>query len=55
MITNARVTKEQDLDISEEIQVVKLSPEEVDEKIISGEINCSDTIALYFLYKLKIK
>jgi 8-oxo-dGTP pyrophosphatase MutT (NUDIX family) len=50
---NAVVTKAQDLDISEEIEVVTLSAKSVEEKIISGEINCSDTVALYFLYKLK--
>jgi 8-oxo-dGTP pyrophosphatase MutT (NUDIX family) len=50
---NVKITKDQDLDISEEIEIVKLSMKEVEEKIISGEINCSDTVALYALYRLK--
>jgi ADP-ribose pyrophosphatase len=50
---NVKITAKQQLDISEEIEVLKLSEKEVEEKIICGEINCSDTIALYLLYKLK--
>lgn len=50
---NAMITTKQQLDISEEIEVMLLTAKQVEEKIISGEINCSDTIALYTLYKLK--
>jgi 8-oxo-dGTP pyrophosphatase MutT (NUDIX family) len=50
---NAKITEPQRLDISEEIEVISLSPSQVEEKIMSGEINCSDTVALYTLYKLK--
>ncbi|MCW3072667.1 MAG: hydrolase [Bacteroidetes bacterium] len=49
----AKIIKPQKPDVSEEIEVVMLTAKEVEEKIISGEINCSDTIALYTLYKLK--
>jgi 8-oxo-dGTP pyrophosphatase MutT (NUDIX family) len=49
------ITKPQNLDVSEEIQVIKLTKEQVDEKILNGEINCSDTIALYALFRLRSK
>jgi ADP-ribose pyrophosphatase len=48
-----KITKMQQLDISEEIETVELSENEVEEKIMLGEINCSDTIDLYLLYKLR--
>lgn len=51
--TNAVITANQDLDETEEIEVVEISEKEVEEKIMNGEINCSDTIALYMIYKLK--
>ncbi|HEX8514657.1 MAG TPA: NUDIX hydrolase [Bacteroidia bacterium] len=50
---NAMITTDQQLDVSEEIEVVTLSLRDTEEKIMSGEINCSDTVALYTLYKLK--
>lgn len=50
---DVEITKEQDLDESEEIEIVSLSKEDVAEKILSGEINCSDTIALFALYQLQ--
>jgi 8-oxo-dGTP pyrophosphatase MutT (NUDIX family) len=49
---NCKITKEQKLDDTEEIEVVTLSLEAVNEMILKGEINCSDTIALYTIYKL---
>lgn len=52
--TNVKITKEKKLDISEEIEVVKLSLQEVTEKIMNGEINCTDTIALFAMYKIKL-
>jgi ADP-ribose pyrophosphatase len=52
---DAEITTEQKPDVSEEIEVIELTKEEVNEKIISGEINCSDTIALYHLFLLKSK
>ncbi|HEY0031333.1 MAG TPA: NUDIX hydrolase [Bacteroidia bacterium] len=37
----------------EGIELVTLSARQVEEKVISGEINCSDTVALYTIFKLK--
>ncbi|MDQ3047463.1 MAG: NUDIX hydrolase [Bacteroidota bacterium] len=53
LATNVRITEPQDLDDSEEIEIVKLTAGEIELKIISGEINCADTVALYCIYKLK--
>jgi 8-oxo-dGTP pyrophosphatase MutT (NUDIX family) len=53
--TDVKITKPQQLDISEEIEVVTIAANEMNEKIISGEINCSDTLALFTLYKAKRK
>ena len=51
--TEVTITKEQKLDASEEIEVITLTLEEIKEKIVNGEINCSDTVALFTLYLLK--
>jgi ADP-ribose pyrophosphatase len=50
---NVSISKAQQLDVSEEIEVIKLKEKEVETKILNGEINCSDTVALYYLYRLK--
>lgn len=53
LATNVEVSQAQELDETEEIEIVEVSPEEMESKIVSGEINCSDTLALYLIYKLK--
>ncbi len=53
LVTNVKITEPQDLDDSEEIEIVRLTSEQIESKIISGEINCADTVALYCIYKLK--
>ena len=48
-------TRKQNLDETEDLEVEPISLTCVDEKIRSGEINCSDTLALIALAKLKGK
>lgn len=50
-----RCTRRQIPDETEELEVEAISLMEVDEKIKTGEINCSDTIALIALARLKGK
>ena len=47
------VTQAQCLDSTEAIEVVSVPPGEVDGRVIAGEINCSDTLALLGLVRLK--
>lgn len=52
LLTNARIQKEQDLDETENIELVKIPISKLDEKIMSGEIHVADTIAALTLAKL---
>lgn len=45
--------REQQLDVSEMIDVVEFNPDEIESAIIKGEIWSSSTIAAYFLWKMK--
>lgn len=44
---------EQRLDSNEEIEVITLTPEEIEQKIINGQIYCGPTIAGWYLLKTK--
>jgi 8-oxo-dGTP pyrophosphatase MutT (NUDIX family) len=52
VVPNARIEQEQDLDATENIELVKIPIEKIDEKIASGEIRVADTIAALTLARL---
>lgn len=52
LLKNARVQREQKLDETEDIELVFIPVQELDQKIKSGEIRASDTIALIALARL---
>lgn len=53
LMKNARVTEPKQLDEHENIRLVYVPLAEVDSLIVSGEINCSPTIAAWHLLQLK--
>ncbi len=50
---NVEITEKQQLDETENIEIVKIPIKEIDHKIKSGEICCSETITILTLAKLK--
>jgi len=54
MVGDAVITSGQNLDETEEIEIIRISiKKELDQCILNGEINCSDTLALIHLAKIK--
>ncbi|MBT3983396.1 MAG: NUDIX hydrolase [Bacteriovoracaceae bacterium] len=54
IVKDAVITCGQNLDVTEEIEIKRISiKKELDQYILSGEINCSDTLALLHLAKIK--
>jgi ADP-ribose pyrophosphatase len=51
LVTGVEINSNQILDENEEIEVLVLTPEEVDQMILNGEIWCSPTIANWYLLK----
>lgn len=52
---NARQVAEQDLDASEDIEVIKVPLSEVEQMVLSGKINVSGSVALCLLALTKLK
>lgn len=52
LLENAKIKEKQDLDENESIEVVFVPIEELDKRIISGEILTADTIAMLAIAKL---
>lgn len=52
LLTNARIERNQDLDETENIELVKIPIRDLDEKILSGKIHVADTIAALTLARL---
>ena len=50
---NVEFNSIQHLDANEEIEVLTLTPSEVDEAIVQGDIYCAPTIAGWYLFKSK--
>lgn len=53
LVKNVEITQEQELEVTEEIEVIKIPVSELDRYILSGEIRASDTLALLSFAKLK--
>ncbi len=51
-LKDAEITTKQELDITENIEIVKIPINQIDEKIKTGEINTSDTLALLMLIRV---
>jgi len=53
LVTDVELTGEQDLEETEQIEVVKVPLSEVNNLLLSGELHASDTLALLLLVKTK--
>lgn len=53
LVRNIEIQKEQKLEETEDIEVLLIPVHEIDKMIISGEIQATDTIAIYRLAQLK--
>jgi ADP-ribose pyrophosphatase len=53
LATGVTREEDQDFDATEDIEIVRLRPSEIDELILSGKIYASDTVAIWLLAKLK--
>jgi len=53
LLTDAQITGEQQLDKTENIELVHIPINQIDEKIADGQICCSDTLAVIHLAKIK--
>jgi ADP-ribose pyrophosphatase len=53
LVTDVEITGEQDLEETEQIEVVKVPMSKVSDLLMSGELHASDTLALLLLVKTK--